>query len=116
MIKHKSLDLRYMETMAAGDQETMNALLTSLRQELSNSRGVARRLYQNAQWAELERFCHHFKSTLSFSGNTQLINANLQLWDMAKSSGGNTAMADTVLRELEQGCQAVVRELNQMLK
>lgn len=116
MRKHKVLDLRYLETVAAGDQDTMNELLKGLRQELNTNRTKARRLYQDSRWEELQRFCHHFKSTLSFSGNTQLINANLRLWDMAKQGGGNATDASRVLQELEQGCQAVLRELNQMLK
>lgn len=116
MIKTKSLDLRYLETMAAGDPETMNTLLVSLRQELKKDLNTARQLYQARRWSELERFCHHFKSTLSFSGNTQLINTNLRLWDVAKNEGGQASEISEILQELEQGCQAVLRELNQMLK
>ncbi len=116
MAKNSSLDLQYLETMAGGDPKTMKTLMETLLNELTSNKTTARRLYQQQRWVELDRFCHHFKSTLSFSGNSQLINANLQLWELAKNAGGNPNEGKKIIADLERQCQRVTRELNQVLK
>ena len=116
MTKNTTLNLQYLETMAGGDRQTMITLMETLLQELNTNKTTARRLYQQQRWSDLDRFCHHFKSTLSFSGNSQLINTNLQLWELAKNSGGNPNEGKKLIAELERQCQSVARELSRVLK
>lgn len=116
MTKNTSLNLHYLETMSGGDKQTMKTLMETLLQELNSNKTTARRLYQQQRWSDLDRFCHHFKSTLSFSGNSQLINANLQLWELAKNSGGNPNEGKKIIADMERQCQAVARELSRVLK
>ena len=116
MTNSTSLNLQYLETMSGGDKETMKTLMETLLQELNSNKTTARRLYQQQRWSDLDRFCHHFKSTLSFSGNSQLINANLQLWELAKNSGGNPNEGKKIIADMERQCQAVARELSRVLK
>lgn len=116
MTKKSTLDLSYLTTMAGGDPATMKTLLKTLLAELSNNHTNARKLFQQQRWPELERFCHHFKSTVSFAGNKTLENANLQLWNIAKSEGGKASDASKILGEFERQSQMVVREINQVLK
>lgn len=116
MNKKSALDLQYLRTMTSNDEETMKTLMETLLKELDRDYRKARNLYQERRWSELERFCHYFKSTLSFSGNSSLINANLQLWELAKNNGGSTQIANKVLSELERQCQSTARELRSALK
>lgn len=116
MTKNTSLNLQYLETMSGGDRNTMKTLMETLLNELNSNKTTAWRLYQQQRWSDLDRFCHHFKSTLAFSGNSKLINANLQLWDLAKNSGGKPTDGKKIIADLERQCQLVARELSQVLK
>ena len=118
-IKSK-LDLSYLETMSAGDTHTMKILLENLLSELDNHQNTARRLCEKEDWAELDRFCHHFKSTLSFSGDQALINANLKLWDCAKAQLKNKKIKPGDVQQqltlLERNSQKVAQEVGRILK
>lgn len=118
-IKSK-LDLSYLETMSAGDPHTMKLLLENLLSELNNHKNTARRLCETEDWAELDRFCHHFKSTLSFSGDQALINANLQLWDYAKAQLEHKKVHPKDIQQqlmlLERNSQKVAQEVSRILK
>lgn len=119
MIKSK-LDLSYLETMSTGDTNTMRILLENLLSELNNHKNTARRLCETEDWAELDRFCHHFKSTLSFSGDKALMNANLKLWDCAKAQLKHKKVNPQVVQQqltlLERNSQKVVQEVSRILK
>lgn len=116
MTKKSALDLSYLKTIAGGDSATLKALLATLQEELTSNRATARRLYEQQRWPELDRFCHHFKSTASFAGNTILENANLQLWDIAKNNGGKAHDASRILGEFERQAQLAAREVSKTLK
>lgn len=114
-IKSK-LDLSYLATMSAGDENTMKTLLEALLTELKNHQTTARDLCEAQNWAELERFCHHYKSTLSFSGDKTLMNANAKLWDIAKKKGSDSSTLNNLLKVMERNSQNVAREVSRTLK
>lgn len=116
MTINSNLDLSYLETMSGGDLKTMSTLLEALLKELNDNRQTARRLCNQKDWPGLERFCHHYKSTLSFSGDRALINANLQLWDIAKARGGAPSLLNNQLNLLERNSQKVAQEVKRILK
>jgi HPt (histidine-containing phosphotransfer) domain-containing protein len=114
-IKSK-LDLSYLETMSGGDENTQKLLLEALLKELANNQQTARQLCEQQNWLELERFCHHYKSTLSFSGDKTLINANAKLWSMAQKEGADARTLNSTLTVLERNSQSVAREVSRILK
>lgn len=116
MTKKTQLDLSYLKTMSGGDPQTMKSLLEALANELKNDLPRARKLYEAENWEGLERFCHHFKSTLSFSGDSALINANLALWDIARSTPSADQKGIGVIKELERRGKMVAQEVNRILK
>lgn len=118
MKKSSALDLQYLQTMAGGDKEVVKKLMKTLLKDLKDNTAKARKLCQQERWSELDRFCHYFKSTLSFSGNTPLINANLQLWGIAQKEGANATapLINKLLKQLEQQSQLTIRELQNALK
>jgi HPt (histidine-containing phosphotransfer) domain-containing protein len=115
MITKTTLNLSYLKTMSAGDPQTMKTLLQSLLNELNNDLPKARKLYQRKDWQGLERFCHHFKSTLSFSGDPALIKANLALWDIAKVSPAIDRQGDKLITQMERNGRNVSREVKRIL-
>jgi HPt (histidine-containing phosphotransfer) domain-containing protein len=115
MITKTKLDLSYLKTMSAGDPQTMKTLLESLLNELKNDLPKARKLYQRKDWKGLERFCHHFKSTLSFSGDPVLINANLALWDLAQTAPTADRQGDKLISQMERNGRSVSQEVKRIL-
>jgi HPt (histidine-containing phosphotransfer) domain-containing protein len=116
MTLKSKLDFRYLETMAAGDPQTMKNLLEALLVELRDNLPRAGQLLQAKDWVGLERFCHHFKSTLSFSGHAALVKANENLWKIAKQQGKSSADAHALLTQMEQYANSVTQEVNRLLK
>ncbi|MEL7221847.1 MAG: hypothetical protein AAGJ93_11040 [Bacteroidota bacterium] len=93
----------------------MKTLLESLLKELNNDLPKARKLYQQKNWNGLERFCHHFKSTLSFSGDPILVKANLALWDIAKSAPASDRHGEKLISQMERNGRNVSREVKRIL-
>ncbi|MEZ4985356.1 MAG: hypothetical protein R2795_10025 [Saprospiraceae bacterium] len=103
-----------METMSGGDAMVMQQLLTTLAEELERDIPKARHLYAKGDWKKLEQYCHHLKSTLSYSGDKSLIDANLALWEIAKKGGAGKA--DAILKTIETRGAFVMKELKQILR
>ena len=108
------LDLSYLETMSAGDADVFKELLEMLQTMLKNDLPKARKLYAAQKWTELERFCHHFKSTLSYSGDGPMIQANLALWDITTQPDKSQAVAQIEI--LETRGKTVLQEVTRLLK
>lgn len=115
MTTKTKLDLTYLKTMSAGDPQTMKTLLEALLTELKNDLPKARKLYQRKDWQGLERFCHHFKSTLSFSGDPALIKANLALWDIAQAQPTKDSAGAKLISLMESNGRNVAREVSRIL-
>lgn len=111
-----SVDLSYLEKMAGGDASTKKMMLKVLKDELAKDLPRIQGLYRNQDWAELSRFCHHFKSTIVFSGNQRLIRANEQLWDIARREGQNGQKADQLIRTMISQGRGVQKEVQKALK
>ncbi len=110
-----SFDISYIEKMSAGDKDTQKQLLKILISELQNDLPRAVQLLNDNDWEGLTRFCHHFKSTIAFSGNKKIINANLQLWDIAKKKG-KVADAQRALKSMNQESKKIERHVKSLLR
>lgn len=111
-----TIDLSYLEKMAGGDVSTKKMMLKVLRDELSKDVPRVKGLYQGQDWEELSRFCHHFKSTIVFSGNQRLIQANEKLWDIAKRKGQNANQGEQLISTIESQGRRVQQEVQQVLR
>ena len=113
---NQSFDMSYIEKMSAGDKDTQKQLLKILVDELKNDLPRAPRLLASKDWDGLGRFCHHFKSTIAFTGNNTLIKANLQLWEIAKKQGKTNDNAERILNTMQQQAKRIEREVTAVLK
>jgi hypothetical protein len=106
--------------MSGGDPRIMKTLLETLLKDLKNNYQAPRKLYEQKDWINLDRFCHHYKSTLSFSGDQVLINANLKLWDFVKNHLKNKEVNPKDVQQqltiLERNGQKVATEVSRILK
>ncbi len=114
--KNPYFDMSYIEKMSAGDKGAQKQLLEILLNELQNDLPRASQLLANEDWEGLARFCHHFKSTIAFTGNKSIIKANLQLWDVAKKGGKSSANASRLLNSMNQYAKRIEREVIIALK
>lgn len=111
-----SLDISYIKKMSAGDDAIEKQLLQILIDQLKTDLPRASRLLANKDWNELARFCHHFKSTIVFTGNNNLIKANLQLWDTAKNQGKSPIKPEKTLRTMQKLAKIIEKEARIVLK
>ena len=112
-----TLDLSYLETMSGNDRNTQKLLLEALLKEVKTAGKTARLYCEREEWMPLARFCHHYKSTLSFSGDPRLIDANAALLRIAEADGvAAPGAVERNLVVLERNGQAVIREVQRLLK
>lgn len=111
-----TLNLSYLEKMSAGDSKTQKMMLKMLLEELERDLPRLRRLCDTEDWDQVSRFCHHFKSTLVFSGNKTMLDANNRIWEHAKRQGKSSARIANSLRTLESQGKRVAAEVKRTLK
>lgn len=109
-------DMAYITKMSAGDEATEKQLLEILIDQLKNDLPKATHLLVGENWDELARFCHHFKSTIAFTGNNNLNKANLQLWDIAKKQGKSLVKPEQILTSMQQLAKRIEKEATAVLK
>ena len=109
-------DISYIKKMSVGDEATQKQLLQILIDELKTDLPRATRLLANKDWDGLARFCHHFKSTIAFTGNNAMVSANLKLWDIAKNQGKSPAKPEQILKSMQQLAKRIEKEAQAVLK
>ncbi len=111
-----TLDLSYLEQMSAGDRNTKKMMLKMLLDELEKDLPRLPRLVETEDWDQIARFCHHFKSTLVFSGSNAMLEANRKIWDHAKKQGRTSTRLGAQLRILETQGKRVSSEVKRVLR
>lgn len=100
-------DMAYIQEMSAGDIGIQKDLIQLLLQELERELPKAKSLLEQKEGEGLERFCHHFKSTIAFSGNQAIITANQKLWKIASAQNPDWAMALQAFEQIEQQAEFI---------
>ena len=111
-----TLDLSYLEKMSAGDRNTKKMMLRMLLEELEKDLPRLRSLIETEDWDQIARFCHHFKSTLVFSGSNSMLEANRRIWDHAKRNGRTSTRLGAQMRTLESQSKRVKSEVSRVLR
>ena len=109
------LDLSYLNAVVGADNDVRKTILSLIVKEFDESIPLLRQLFQQRKWEELSRTCHHFKSTLDFTGSRILLDANRNIWDCANSGGLQMSAAADCLQQLEAHSEAVKAEVRQLL-
>lgn len=115
MIEHRYLNLDYLCSMAAGDQELENELMLMLINELSNCLPEMHRLWNSGQWLPLQQLCHHTKSTLIYCGNEIVIQANAALEEGLKNNLNKENLL-IHLEKMETVFPFIIQELKAIVK
>ncbi|MCB0636429.1 MAG: hypothetical protein KDC54_07410 [Lewinella sp.] len=109
------MDLTYLRKMAGGDAATEALLLRMLAEELERDLPRVRQLCHGQQWSELTKLCNHLKSTLLFSGDRILTEANNQLLDYAEKKGQSGLLVEPCLLMIERNGERVLTHVRQLL-
>ncbi|RMG81402.1 MAG: Hpt domain-containing protein [Bacteroidetes bacterium] len=112
---YKNINLEYLEVMSDGDVETKKTMLEMLLSDLPNDLREMRQLLDEKNWGDLSRASHKMKSTLSFVGNTPMIEANKELEQLAKQAD-NPDQIESLMRILEDTLDPVLSELREELE
>ncbi|MBK8703336.1 MAG: Hpt domain-containing protein [Saprospiraceae bacterium] len=109
---YQNINLSYLNKMAGDDVEMQRTLLIMLFEELSAAIPQMQRYLEKEQWDELKSAAHKMKSTLSFTGNAVMQEANMALWQRL-SDGIYSPPLSPLLQVLSQTGPKVIEELQQ---
>ena len=110
------IDLTYLHDMTGGDADVTRQMLELLIGELQEGPARLQAALQAGNWENLERQCHHFKSTLVYVGNQTLLDANARLWQMGLDRQGNIMQAERDVRLIQRESEVVLQALNRALE
>ena len=110
------IDLTYLQNMTGGDTTVTRQMLELLVGELTAAPARLQRALKVADWEDLEKQCHHLKSTLVYVGNQTLLDANVRLWKMGMARKGNEPQAEREVRLIQQESRVVLEALKRELK
>ena len=85
MKKYEFIDLSYLDLMSDGDMDMKSMMLDMLQEEIPVEIEKMSDLEAAKDWKQLREVSHKMKSTLSFVGNADIINANKEIEEIAKS-------------------------------
>jgi HPt (histidine-containing phosphotransfer) domain-containing protein len=72
----RHINLEYLETMTDGDADMMQTMLEMLIAEIPDEFGKMSQSAQAEDWNEVFQISHKMKTTLSYIGNTEMIDLN----------------------------------------
>ncbi len=110
------IDLSYLHNMTGGDVAVTRQMLELLVGELTEAPARLQHALKKADWEDLEKQCHHLKSTLVYVGNQTLLDANVRLWKMGMARNGNLPQAEREVRLIQQESRVVLEALRRELK
>jgi HPt (histidine-containing phosphotransfer) domain-containing protein len=75
----RHINLEYLETMTDGDADMMQTMLEMLIAEIPDEMDKMKQSVKTEDWNEIFQISHKMKTTLSYIGNTDMIELNKQL-------------------------------------
>lgn len=84
MMKH--INLNYLDSLVEDDIETKTTMLNILLEETPDEISKIEQSHTAKDWTALKNAAHKLKSTLAFTGNQEMISANLEIEDIAKNA------------------------------
>lgn len=104
------INLEYLRIMTDGDSDMEKVMLEMLALELPEEFEKMKALTAEKNWEELFSVSHKMKSTLTFVGNVEMINANKNIEEISKTQT-NLDRIPGLLAILESRLNAVLEEI-----
>jgi HPt (histidine-containing phosphotransfer) domain-containing protein len=113
VINYQYIQLEYLETMTDGDADMMQTMLDMLIMEIPEEIEKMNVALAAQDWEELFQLSHKMKTTLSFIGNEEMIEANKTVEHNARHRENLDAVPALVAIVDDLGAK-VVNELRQV--
>jgi HPt (histidine-containing phosphotransfer) domain-containing protein len=107
------IQLDYLETMTEGDADMMQTMLEMLITEIPEEIEKMQVCVASKDWKELFELSHKMKTTLSFVGNTDMINTNKTLEHCSRFEE-SIAEIPAMVQKLADLTPHVIEELQQV--
>ena len=115
MITFEYINLDYLELMADGDEDMKQTMLEMLLEELPEELQKMRVHTDAKEWDDLSSVSHKMKSTLSFVGYSDMVEANKEIELLAKHEE-NPVRIEELMKKLESCFERVMPELKSVFK
>jgi HPt (histidine-containing phosphotransfer) domain-containing protein len=110
-----NINLEYLETMTDSDSEMMKTMLEMLLVEIPEELQKMKAALDASDWYELFQLSHKMKTTLSFIGNSTMIEINKVLEDNTRHKTDLPAVP-TLVRTLTELAQPALIDLQTALE
>jgi HPt (histidine-containing phosphotransfer) domain-containing protein len=107
MSSYANINLEYLETMTDGDADMMKTMLEMLLVEIPEEFEKMKVALKAKNWEELFQLSHKMKTTLSFIGNSTMIEINKVLEDNTRHRTDLASVPTLVKTLLELSLHAV---------
>ncbi|GJM31145.1 MAG: hypothetical protein DHS20C18_01460 [Saprospiraceae bacterium] len=112
--KKNHINLDYLELMAGNDPQVRLTLLELLLSDLRTGLPQMRALFEEKKWTALQQAAHKMKSTLDYSGNQAMQQANLSILNYSGDQQDPQEI-DLSLTQLEKLSSSVLIELEEAM-
>ncbi len=110
------INLAYVDRMSGGNKTIRRQMLDVLVQELKKGIPQINTALRRGDCDQLERACHSFKSTLMYTGNQAMQDANLRLLSMSRQGTLKVRQAQRDINTLRRTSKFVLRALQQEIR
>jgi HPt (histidine-containing phosphotransfer) domain-containing protein len=107
MSSYANINLEYLETMTDGDADMMKTMLEMLLVEIPEEFEKMKVALKAKNWEELFQLSHKMKTTLSFIGNSTMIEINKVLEDNTRHRTDLASVPTLVKTLLELSSHAI---------
>lgn len=108
------IELSYLQSISGGDAETEKTILKMLLDDMEQLCPLLRIHLEAKNIEELEKVAHKLKSSLAFSGNEQLMKANDQVLEIARTQE-RVDRTSALISQIEELTPLIIQELQKKL-
>lgn len=108
------INLEYLHSLVGDDEETKQTMLSLMLEELPEEIGHIRTAWKARDLKAIHNASHKLKTSLSFVGNEEMTQANLQILKIAKE-GLDTSPLPDLIAVLERTLPKVLAEIKSLL-
>lgn len=108
------IELSYLQSISGGDAETEKTILKMLLDDMEQLCPLLRIHLEAMNIEELEKVAHKLKSSLAFSGNEQLMKANDEVLEIARTRE-KVDSASALISKIEELTPLIIQELQKKL-
>ncbi len=108
------IDFSYLKSISGGDAETERTILQMLLTDMEQLCPMLRSNFESSKIEEVEKVAHKLKTSLAFSGNTEIMESNDAVLEIARTQR-ELDKVPTLISKIEELTPLIIQELHQAL-